>query len=208
MGRRGVIVLLMASTLAAQDVESLHQFNAIYKPNARWNLQGNFRLRSNRNLTNLFELRGGPVASYTLNPRLSLIAGYYYTGQEPRLQPVFLPQHRGFGGFQTPLIKNRKMSLEARTLVERFFKTPSGSFTRTRQRLYWQRQRAAFMPYASVEGLYARQRATFRLGVGFLRQLSPKLQMGIGYEMRQYANGSLGHILTSNFQLEKSAKTN
>ena len=80
-------------------------------------------------------------------------------------------------------------------------RTNRGIADRTRQRLYWQRQRAAFMPYASVEGLYARQRATFRLGL--LRQLSPQLQMAMGYELRHYPNGSLGHILTTNFQLEK-----
>lgn len=203
MGRLGVILLLTASTLAAQDVESLHQFNATYRPNARWTFQGNFRLRSNRNLTNLFELRGGPLAFYTLKPRLTLIAGYYYTGQEVRYQSPLVALHRAFGGFQTPLFKNRRMSLDARTLVERFLDTPSGDYTRARQRLYWQRQAAAFMPFFSVEGLYARHRGTVRVNAGFLRQLTPQLQLGLGYEMRQYANGKIGHLLTSNVQFEK-----
>ena len=200
MGRLGVILLITAATLAAQDVESLHLFNAFFKPTARLTLQAHARVRSNQNISNLFLLRGGPLALYALKPRLSLIAGYYYIGQESKTLPEFDAFHRGFGGFQTPLIKNRKMTLEARTLVERFVLAPSGSFTRARQRLYWQRQGAALMPYASVEGLYAQQRGTFRLGLGLLRQLSPTLQMAMGYELRQYANGSVGHILTSNLQ--------
>ena len=200
MGRLGVILLLFATILPAQDGESLHQFNAFLKPTAKWTLQGHLRLRTHQNLSNFFQIRGGPLALYALKPRLTLIAGYYYIGQEVRFTGDLDAFHRGFGGFQTPLIKTPKMVLESRTLVERFVFAPSGNFTRARQRLYWQRQAAPLMPYASLEGLYAQQRGTFRLGLGLLRQLSPQLQMAMGYELRHYPNGSLGHILTTNLQ--------
>jgi hypothetical protein len=195
-----VIIFLFATLLSAQDVESLHQFNAFFKPTAKLTLQGHARVRSNDNISNIFQFRGGPLAHYALKPRLTLIAGYYYIGQEVRFRGDHDAFHRGFGGVQTPILKNAKMVLESRTLVERFVLTPSGNFTRARQRFYWQRQGARLMPYASVEGLYAQQRGTVRLGLGVLRQLSPTLQLGMGYEMRQYANGSVGHLVTTNVQ--------
>lgn len=200
MVRLGVILISAAAFLSAQDVESLHQFNAFFKPTAKLTLQGHARVRSNDNISNIFQFRGGPLAYYAVKPRISLIAGYYYIGQEVRFRGDIDAFHRGFGGVQAPLIKNSKMVLETRTLVERFVFTPSGNFTRGRQRFYWQRQGRAFMPFFSVEGLYAQQRGTVRLGLGFLRQVSPTMQMGMGYEMRQYANGTVGHILTSNVQ--------
>ncbi len=200
MGRLGVIILLAATSVSAQDVESLHQFNAFLKPTSKLTLQGHLRVRSNDNIRNLFQFRGGPLAYYALKPRLSLMAGYYYIGQEVRFRGDIDAFHRGFGGVQTQLIKNSRMVLESRTLIERFVFTPAGDFTRGRQRLYWQRQGRGLMPYASVEGLYAQRRGTVRVGVGVLRQLSPTFQMGMGYEMRQYNNGSIGHLLTSNLQ--------
>jgi len=198
--RLGVIIFLSAALLSAQDVESLHQFNAFFKPTAKLTLQGHARVRSNDNISNLFQFRGGPLAYYAIKPRFSFMAGYYYIGQEVRFRGDIDAFHRGFGGVQSQLIKNPKMVLETRTLVERFVFTPEGNFTRARQRFYWQRQGRPFMPYASIEGLYAHRRGTVRLGLGFLRQVSPTMQMGMGYEMRQYANGTVGHLLTSNVQ--------
>jgi hypothetical protein len=200
VGRLGVIIFLYATLLSAQDVESLHQFNAFFKPTAKLTLQAHARVRSNDNISNIFQFRGGPLAFYAVKPRLSLIAGYYYIGQEVRFRGDIDAFHRGFGGVQIPLIKNSTMVLESRTLVERFVFTPTGNFTRGRQRLYWQKQGRTLMPYASVEGLYAQQRGTVRLGLGLIRQLSPTMQLGFGYEMRQYNNGSVGHIVTSNLQ--------
>ncbi len=200
MVRLGVIIFLSATLLSAQDVESLHQFNAILKPTGKLTVQGHLRVRSNDNISNLFQFRGGPLAYYALKPRFSLMAGYYYIGQEVRFRGDIDAFHRGFGGVQAQLIKTPKMVLETRTLVERFVFTPEGDFTRGRQRFYWQRQGTRFMPFASIEGLYAQRRGTVRLGLGFLRQVSPTLQMGMGYEMRQYANGAIGHIVTSNVQ--------
>lgn len=200
MGRLGVIIFWAAIRLSAQGGESLHQFNAFLKPTAKWTLQAHARVRTNDNISNVFQFRGGPLAYYAVRPRISLIAGYYYIGQELRFRGDIDAFHRGFGGFQSQLIKNSKMVLETRSLVERFVFTPSGNFTRGRQRFYWQRQGARFMPFASVEGLYAQHRGTVRLGVGFLQQVSPTVQMGMGYEMRQYVNGTVGHILTTNVQ--------
>jgi hypothetical protein len=200
VGRLGVIIFLSATLLSAQDVESLHQFNAFLKPTPKLTLQTHLRVRSNDHISNLFQFRGGPLAHYAVKPRLTLIAGYYYIGQEVRFRGDIDDFHRGFGGFQVPLIKNSKMVLESRTLVERFVFTPSGNFTRGRQRLYWQSQGRTIMPYFSVEGLYAQQRGTVRVGMGVVRQLSPTLQMGMGYETRQYANGAVGHLVTSNIQ--------
>ena len=71
---------------------------------------------------------------------------------------------------------------------------------RGRQRLMVQKQGKGLLPYFSVEGLAVAHRGTVRVGVGILQQVSPKLQLLMGYEMRQYTNGRVGHVLVSNLQ--------
>jgi len=200
MGRLGLMLWLGGGVLFGQDVESLHQFNAFLKPTNRLTIQSHLRLRTNENVSSFFQVRGGPIAFFAVKPRVSLIGGYYYIGQSNRTSEEVNGFHRAFGGVQVGIFKTPKLTLESRTLVERFVLTPSGNFTRGRQRLMLQKQGKGVLPYFSVEGLVAQQRGTVRVTVGILKQVSPKLQLLMGYEMRQYTNGRVGHVLVSNLQ--------
>ncbi|MCX6603027.1 MAG: DUF2490 domain-containing protein [Acidobacteria bacterium] len=200
MGRLGLLLLLGGSVLWGQDVESLHQFNGFFKPSDRLTLQSHLRVRTNGNMSSFFQIRGGPIAYFAVKPRLSLIGGYYYIGQSNRTHDDIDEFHRAFGGVQVVLLKTPKLTLESRTLVERFISTPSGDFARGRQRLLVQKQGKGLLPYFSVEGLMVAHRGTVRVGVGVLQQMSPQLQMLMGYEMRQYTNGRVAHVLVSNLQ--------
>lgn len=184
----------------AQDVESLHQFNAFFKPTDKLTVQSHLRVRTNENISSFFQVRGGPIAYFAVKPRVSLIGGYYFIGQASRVHDDIDEFHRAFGGVSVALLKKPKFTLESRTLVERFVATPSGNFIRGRQRLMVQKQGKGLLPYFSVEGLAVAHRGTVRIGVGMLQQVSPKLQMLMGYEMRQYTNGRVGHVLVSNLQ--------
>lgn len=195
-----MLLALGARIVSAQDVESLHLLNAFFKPTEKLTLQAHMRVRTNNDLSSFFQARGGPIATYALRPRFSLIGGYYYIGQENTRRTDVDQFHRAFGGGQVTLVKNQRMTLEARTLVERFVATPTGDFTRARQRFLFQKQGQGILPYLSVEGLVARNRGTVRVGAGITRQISPQMQMSMGYEMRQYQDGHLGHILVTNLQ--------
>lgn len=184
----------------AQDVESLHQFNAFFKPTDKLTVQSHLRVRTNENISSFFQVRGGPIAYFAVKPRVSLIGGYYFIGQASRVHDDIDEFHRAFGGVSVALLKKPKFTLESRTLVERFVATPSGNFIRGRQRLMVQKQGKGLLPYFSVEGLAVAHRGTVRVGVGILQQVSPKLQLLMGYEMRQYTNGRVGHVLVSNLQ--------
>ena len=184
----------------AQDIESLHQFNAFFKPTDKLTVQSHLRVRTNENISSFFQIRGGPIATFAVKPRVSLIGGYYFIGQASRVHDDIDEFHRAFGGVSVAVLKKPKFTLEARTLVERFVSTPSGNFMRGRQRLMVQKQGKGFLPYFSVEGLAVAHRGTVRVGVGILQQVSPKLQLLMGYEMRQYTNGRVGHVLVSNLQ--------
>ncbi len=186
--------------LLGQDVESLHQFNAFLKPTDKLTIQAHFRLRTNENVSSFFQVRGGPIATFAVRPRVSLIGGYYFIGQASRVHDDIDEFHRAFGGVSVAVLKTPRFTLESRTLVERFVSTPSGSYSRGRQRLMVQKQGKGFLPYFSVEGLAVAHRGTVRVGVGVLQQVSPRMQMQMGYEMRQYTNGRVGHVLVSNFQ--------
>ena len=184
----------------AQDIESLHQFNAFFKPTDKLTVQSHLRVRTNENISSFFQIRGGPIATFAVKPRVSLIGGYYFIGQASRAHDDIDEFHRAFGGVSVALLKNSKFTLEARTLVERFVSTPSGSFIRGRQRLMVQKQGKGLLPFFSVEGLAVAHRGTVRVGVGVVQQVSPKLQLLMGYEMRQYTNGRVGHVVVRNLQ--------
>ena len=184
----------------AQDIESLHQFNAFFKPTDKLTVQSHLRVRTNENISSFFQIRGGPIAYFAVKPRVSLIGGYYFIGQASQVHDDIDEFHRAFGGVSVAVLKKSQFTLESRTLVERFVSTPSGNFMRGRQRLMVQKQGKGFLPYFSVEGLAVAHRGTVRVGVGILQQVSPKLQLLVGYEMRQYTNGRVGHVLVSNLQ--------
>lgn len=184
----------------AQDIESLHQFNAFFKPTDKLTVQSHLRVRTNENISSFFQIRGGPIAYFAVKPRVSLIGGYYFIGQASQVHDDIDEFHRAFGGVSVAVLKKSQFTLESRTLVERFVSTPSGNFFRGRQRLMVQKQGKGLLPYFSVEGLAVAHRETVRVGVGILQQVSPKLQLLVGYEMRQYTNGRVGHVLVSNLQ--------
>lgn len=192
--------LAWAFALCASDVESLHVANANIDFSSRVTLQLHGRLRTNHNVHDFYQARGGPVLLVQQTPRLQWLGGYYYIGQETNAQQLF-DQHRIFGGAQARVWQGVKKALDWRNAMERHFGGPTADYWRYRTRmLIGGRAGSRWQPYGSVEGLLAKNVWTSRLAGGVQYMGQEGRQFWIGYEWRQYLVGPASHILTTTVQ--------
>ncbi|MCX6613721.1 MAG: hypothetical protein NTW74_23105, partial [Acidobacteria bacterium] len=119
------IALLLPLACGAQDWGGLHVVNANLPLGERLMLQFHSRVRTNDNFGDYFQSRGGGIVSYRVQPKMSLIGGYYFADEEMR-NGSRSDFHRFFGGANFILPSPRKVRLEARSLLERFAGTSRG----------------------------------------------------------------------------------
>lgn len=173
----------------------MHLFNLDVAVNNRFTLQVHSRVRTNNDLSSYFQSRGGPIAFVRVAPRVRMIGGYYFIDEETaggNLQNF----HRVFGGAEVVLPTPRWLKLESRTLGERFIGTTSGSFWRTRQRLFFTFGQGKVRPYFHTEGLIQRGVPLGRFSGGLLVPTKARDVM-VGYEYRQHPNGTHLHQITT-----------
>ncbi len=193
---------LVLIPLQAQDWGGLHLFNADIPLDKRWTLQLHTRARTNQHFSHLFQSRGGPILTYAVQPKLTLIAGYYALNEENG-QNSDRTFHRYWGGFLTTPIQNRRLSLETRTLLERFENAPSGDYLRVRQRLLAVIGRKTWRPYLQAEGLTAQGHWIGRWTAGTQWRPEGRNFFAIfGYEYRMNPNGSYMHLIATTWQFQ------
>lgn len=206
------VALLMTSALCAlaqQDAESMHINNTEFGLGKRTTLQIHSRLRTRENYSEFFQLRFGPIVNYNVNKRVTAIGGYYFIDQ--RYAAVSKPHwedfNRFFGGASVRLVNRKQFTLDWRNLVERFHLIPGGDYTRVRSRASagWTVKRK-WMPLATFEVLRAQNIASVRIGGGINRRLNREVTAGVAYEMRQYPNRSIGHVVVTNFTYQPGRK--
>lgn len=194
------LLLLPGALLSAQDWGGLHLFNADIPLHKKWTLQLHTRVRTNENFSHFFQRRGGPILFYQVKPRLSLVGGYYSLNEENG-ERVHWNFHRYFGGFNATPIRTAKMTIETRTLLEKFVNAPSGDFLRVRQRVLSVWGRKQWRPYLQAEGLVAQGNWVGRWTAGAQYWPEGKNYFGtIGYELRMNPNGSHMHLIASTLQ--------
>lgn len=204
-------VLLILSSLAAfsqNDAESLHINNVEMFLHKRVTLQAHSRVRTRNEYREFFQARFGPILNFQLNRRVTAIGGYYFIDQRfpggaGRNWEDF---NRYFGGTSIQILRRPSWVVDGRTLVERFHTIPGGDFTRFRNRAMLTKAWHNWQAISTVEVLYAQGKPTLRVGAGLNRRMNRNLLMGFGYELRQYNNGSIGHVVVTNTTFQTSRK--
>ncbi len=204
-------VLLILGSLAAfaqNDAESLHINNVEMFLNKRVTLQAHSRVRTRNDYREFFQARFGPILNFQVNRRVTAIGGYYfidqrYPGGEGRNWEDF---NRYFGGTSIQVARGARWFVDWRSLVERFHTVPGGDFTRVRNRAMFTKSWQNWQALTTVELLYAQNKPTVRIGAGVNRRINRNLVMGFGYELRQYNNGSIGHVVVTNTTFQTSRK--
>jgi hypothetical protein len=199
-------LLGLAALAAAGDVESLHIANVAFEFKPGWTLQLHSRLRTNHNVSDFYQARGGTILQWQARPRVAALAGYYFIEQEDSSRKMF-NLHRAWGGAQVKLWENARVSLEGRSLVERFFAGPGADFTRGRWRLGAMSKRRGVRPFASGEALRVQGLWLGRFSAGLQWTKKDGSLFAAGYEHRQYPSGPAGHILFTVVQWQAKSAT-
>lgn len=182
--------------LLAQEAESLHGFNLNLPAMGRWSLQLHGRLRANYESGNIYQVRGGPIASYGLSRNFALLGGYYVLEAQDTAR-VQRGGQRVFGGAQVHLGDLSRWMIDARWLAERHLVAGGTDFARVRQRLSAAR-RGRWQPFVMGEALWVQRGGWVgRYSAGLNREILPGLSFGSGYEYRQAVAGPAAHIWTT-----------
>jgi hypothetical protein len=192
-------LLALTGLASAGQMESLHIMNAAVELKPNWTLVLHSRMRTNQNISQFHQARGGAILQWQARRRVAALGGYYYIEQEDAAKHHF-NVHRAWGGAQFRLWENSKVSLEGRTLVERFFAGPSLDFTRGRWRLGAASRRPGARPYFNAEALRVQGQWLGRFTGGVQWTARAGTQFAAGYEHRQYLVGHGGHILFTTIQ--------
>ncbi|MBM3787588.1 MAG: DUF2490 domain-containing protein [Acidobacteria bacterium] len=206
------VALLLSLSLGAfgqHDAESMHINNTEFAVSKKAMLQVHTRFRTRDAYREFFQLRFGPILNYNVHKRVTLIGGYYFIEQRfpsPRKRQ-WEDFNRYFGGASVRLVDRKRLTLDWRNVIERFHTVPGGDYTRVRTRASLGTSfKRVWLPLTSFELLRAQDRFTVRAGAGINRRINREIVAGFGYEMRQYPNRSIGHIVVSNFIYQPGRK--
>jgi hypothetical protein len=153
-----------------------------------------FRVRTTPQGGGLAQIRSGPILNFDLNDRATLIGGYYYT--RAKEEQSWTTTHRSFGGVEVA-VWNRKVEVDIRSLLERFFVASAPDYTRFRNRVRIS-PAASTAPYVGVEALVdADGLRSMRYSAGISRTITKELIVDIGYfyENRRSGMGDDRHML-------------
>ena len=110
-------MFLAGAAVCAQETETQHGFDATLPLTKKLDVLLHTRLRTQPDRLGLYQIRSGPIFSYDVTPRWSLLGGYYYAQQENRDQD-FIAGHRLFGGLYGSLFQRGRAALDGRALYE------------------------------------------------------------------------------------------
>ncbi len=201
-----LFAVLLPLLCFGQDWGSLHIVNGILPLSNKLTVQLHSRLRTNQDLREFFQARGGLIANYQVRPRLILISGYYFLGEQ-NAPEKFNNFHRVFGGGQVLLPVSKDFTLESRTLMERFIGTPRDSYMRNRQRFWLTFGNRTVRPFVHAEALLQRGVPTGRFGSGIQITSRAGHNVLVGYEMRQLQNGGHIQLIATSFQFRLKSAT-
>ncbi|MBI5085733.1 MAG: DUF2490 domain-containing protein [Acidobacteria bacterium] len=192
--------LLAASRLHAEDVESLHSLNVNLDFKRGWTLQLHGRVRTFENISTHKESRVGPILLWQARPRLTVLAGYYYTNQHARVTHTSSEVQRLWSGVQYRVARGEKWSVDTRGLVERFLPAGHPEYWRWRNRALLNRSTRIGEFFASGEGLVQQGIWFGQYTSGLRWRVAPRVTLGMGYEYRQTAAGLSSHLIGTYFQ--------
>lgn len=201
-------ILALAHPGWGGDVETQHAFDVTLPVRHNLELMLHSRIRTQPGGLGFYQVRAGPVLSWDLSSRVSLLGGYYYAQKERKIDNDFIGGHRLFGGAEGTLWNARRFSVEQRALMERFLSDAAPDFNRYRLRTRWS-AKGAVAPYTSHEFFFdAGGWRSNRHSAGVRWSLRRDLQMDTGYlyEHRRLGVGPNRHMWLSSFHWKKSAR--
>ncbi len=201
---RRVFISFALLSLGAAEPETQHGFDCTLPLARRWEVLLHARMRTQPGGLGFYQVRGGPVFSFDVSPRLALIGGYYYTQQEV-IDRDFIGGHRYFGGAEGRLWDGRRAVLDARGLAERFDPDEARGFARYRTRLRLS-AKSTFAPYASIEPFFDRQgwrAARFAAGLRWNLAGPWEVDTGYFYEERRARIGFDRHMFMTSLHFRK-----
>jgi hypothetical protein len=197
-----ILLLVPLGALAQeQDWASLHQFNGYVRVKPKVSVMLHSRFRFNDNLSDFYQFRTGPIVFYEWKPRFQWQAGYYFT--EQRSDDSFQTIQRIWAGAQIRVHEGDRVSLDWRTLVERFAYSGPGDFMRYRTRaMAYFRPRMGWQPYASAEALALQGHVIGRYTVGVNYATEAGHIFGLAYEFRQDVGKPGTHVIATLLQFK------
>lgn len=201
------MLLPATEPLLAADVETQHALDASFPLTKRLDVLLHTRFRTTTAGRGLYQARGGPVFSFEVSERLSLLGGYYFSTQEAR-DNDFFAGHRLFGGAEGTLWGSRRVSLELRGIYERFLpeSEPNYNRYRTRTRVTW---KGRWSPYVSSEFFFddmGFRSARYAGGVRWKATPSVQLDFGYFFEERAARIGFDRHMIMTSIHFRKRPK--
>ena len=198
---RAVAILLCLCPLGlATELFSWHAVDTRALSKGRLELNLHHRTRTRHELGYLDQSRVGPVARWTLNPRLTLIGGYYFQPQQIRPK-TWSEGQRFFAGVEAPLLNRSGSALSFRGFAERHINTGRPDYNRYRTSVRWTLGKGRFKPFVQNELLAVQQgwHSTRNSG-GVSFRLSPVASMDVSYlydSRRAFWGGDRQSIVTS-----------
>jgi hypothetical protein len=223
-----VFVLSMAAVypLWAADIETQHAFDVTLPLKPRLELILHSRIRTQAGGLGFYQTRAGPIVSWDVTPRISLLSGYYYARQERKVDNDFVGGHRLFGGAEIAVVETRRLSIDQRLLAERFLSDATDDFDRYRSRtrlsakgsiapytshefFFDARGWRTIAPYTSHEFFFdARGWRSNRHSTGIRWSALPAVQIDLGYlyEHRRAGVGPDRHMWLTSIHWKKSSR--
>lgn len=208
---RSIAFLLSAiaiSPLWAAEVETQHAFDTTLPLKPGFELLLHSRVRTQPGNLGFYQIRAGPIISWDVRARLTILSGYYYARQERKVDNDFIGGHRLFAGGEIVVIDTRRLSFDQRFLAERFLSDATDDFNRYRLRRRLS-AKGSVAPYTSHElFLDARGWRSNRHSAGIRWTLLPAVQIDLGYlyEQRRPNVGPDRHIWLTSIHWTRSSR--
>lgn len=206
----GVLLLILPLPLHARaaDLETQHALDITLPLTSRLELVLHSRLRTQPAALGLYQVRAGPVVSWSATPRIALLAGYYYAQQERKADRDFIAGHRVFSGAEVAVAGNRRVAFDQRGLAERFLSDAAPDFSRYRFRSRLS-VKAPVAPYTGLELFFdARGWRSTRHSAGIRWSPVRRVQLDLGYlyERRRHDIGGNRHLWLTSFHFKKASR--
>jgi Ca2+-transporting ATPase len=196
----------LATSMNAAELQSQHALDTSFN-SGKWSVVLHSRARVRVENFDLFQFRAGPIVEYSLTSRASLLGGYYFARNDGASRK-WSTTHRPFAGVEFAISK-RRLILDSRSLIERFYVPGTGDFNRYRQRLWVTRSAPAGGPYGNVEYLFdAAGLRSVRYGAGW--RIGPHgaflIDFGYFYETRRTTDGGNRQMLITTVHVKRQNK--
>jgi Protein of unknown function (DUF2490) len=194
------LLLGLSLTSSATELFSWHTMDTRVVAQGRFQLDVHHRTRMRRELGYLDQSRVGPIARWTVNPRLTLVGGYYYQPQQ-LLPHEWSEGQRVFAGLESTVRQRPGSTLFVRAFAERHMLTGRPAYNRYRTSLRWTAGRSRLRPFVQNEllAVWPHFHSTRNSG-GLTFRLSAVAMLDVGYlydSRRAFWDGDRQSIVTS-----------